>query len=162
MVKFTCVLYWIKKQDDRDMFFTITDEVATLVKKYNGSLSGEHGDGRVRAPFIKKMIGEKNYQLIVDLKTNWDPNHILNPGKIVNAAPMNQFLRYEPNQVTPDIKTTFDFSGSLGILRMAEQCNGAGDCRKSHVIGGTMCPVTWPHAMKKIPHAQEQTSCVNS
>ncbi|MDB5273535.1 MAG: ydiJ [Chitinophagaceae bacterium] len=130
----------LKTQKDRDLFFTITDEVATLVKKYNGSLSGEHGDGRVRAPFIKKMIGEKNYQLIVDLKTNWDPNHILNPGKIVNAAPMNQFLRYEPNQVTPDIKTTFDFSSSLGIVRMAEQCNGAGDCRKSHIIGGTMCP----------------------
>ncbi|MDF2456150.1 MAG: ydiJ [Cytophagaceae bacterium] len=130
----------LKKVDDRNMFYTITDEVATLVKKYNGSLSGEHGDGRVRAPFIKKMIGEKNYKLIVDLKTNWDPNHILNPGKIVNAAPMNEFLRYEPNQITPDIKTTFDFSASLGIVRMAEQCNGAGDCRKSHVIGGTMCP----------------------
>ncbi len=62
----------LKKVDDRNMFYTITDEVATLVKKYKGSLSGEHGDGRVRAPFIKKMIGEKNYKLIVDLKTNWD------------------------------------------------------------------------------------------
>ncbi len=130
----------LKTEKDRNLFYTITDEVATLVKKYGGSLSGEHGDGRVRAPFIKKMIGEKNYQLICDLKTNWDPNHIFNPGKIVNAAPMNESLRYEMNQVTPDIKTTFDFSSSLGIVRMAEQCNGAGDCRKSSLIGGIMCP----------------------
>ncbi|HEY8401746.1 MAG TPA: FAD-linked oxidase C-terminal domain-containing protein, partial [Cytophagaceae bacterium] len=130
----------LKKQEDRDLFFTITDEVATLVKKYRGSLSGEHGDGRVRGEFIKKMIGEKNYNLIVDVKNVWDPNAIFNPGKIVHTPKMNEFLRYESGQITNQFDTVFDFSSTEGILRMAEKCNGSGDCRKSDIIGGTMCP----------------------
>ena len=130
----------LKEEKDRQLMFTITDEVADLVKKYGGSLSGEHGDGRVRAPFIKKMIGEKNYKMICNLKKVWDPNDILNPNKIVNAPPMLESMRYASGQHTPEIKTTFNFDKSLGILRMAEQCNGAGDCRKSSIIGGTMCP----------------------
>lgn len=130
----------LKKEEDRQMFFTITDEVADLVKKFQGSLSGEHGDGRVRGEFVKKMIGEKNYNMIVELKHIWDPNNIFNPGKIVHTPKMNESLRYESNQVTNQFNTVFDFSESQGILRLAEQCNGSGDCRKSHVIGGTMCP----------------------
>jgi FAD/FMN-containing dehydrogenase/Fe-S oxidoreductase len=130
----------LKDEKDRQLMFTMTDEVADLVKKYRGSLSGEHGDGRVRAPFVKKMIGEKNYELICELKRVWDPNNIFNPNKIVNAPPMLENLRYSSGQETPEIATTFDFSASQGIIRMAEQCNGAGDCRKSSIIGGTMCP----------------------
>jgi FAD/FMN-containing dehydrogenase/Fe-S oxidoreductase len=130
----------LKKEEDRQLFFTITDEVADLVKKYRGSLSGEHGDGRVRGEFVKKMIGEKNYNMIVELKHVWDPNNIFNPGKIVHTPKMNESLRYESNQVTNEFDTVFDFSESQGILRLAEQCNGSGDCRKSAVIGGTMCP----------------------
>jgi FAD/FMN-containing dehydrogenase/Fe-S oxidoreductase len=130
----------LKKEEDREMFFTITDEVATLVKKYRGSLSGEHGDGRVRGEFVRKMIGEKNYQLLCDLKDIWDPNHIFNPNKIVHTPKMNESLRYEKNQQTNEFNTVFDFSETGGILRMAEKCNGSGDCRKSHIIGGTMCP----------------------
>ncbi len=130
----------LKKEEDRQMFFTITDEVATLVKRFKGSLSGEHGDGRVRGEFIRKMIGEKNYQLICDVKKVWDPNNIFNPNKIVHTPKMNEFLRYESNQKTSAFDTVFRFDDTQGILRMAEKCNGSGDCRKSHVIGGTMCP----------------------
>mgnify|MGYP006081804947 CR=1 FL=1 len=130
----------LKLEKDRILFRTITDEIATLVKKYNGSLSGEHGDGRVRGEFVKKMLGEKNYQLLVELKGNWDPNGVLNPEKIVHAPKMNESLRYESGQKTEAIDTLFDFSETKGILRMAEKCNGSGDCRKSHLIGGTMCP----------------------
>jgi FAD/FMN-containing dehydrogenase/Fe-S oxidoreductase len=130
----------LKKEEDRQMFFTITDEVASLVKKYRGSLSGEHGDGRVRGEFIKKMIGEKNYKLITDVKATWDPNNIFNPGKIVHTPKMNEFLRYESGQKTNEFDTVFNFSKTQGILRLAEKCNGSGDCRKSAVIGGTMCP----------------------
>ncbi|HWZ22649.1 MAG TPA: FAD-linked oxidase C-terminal domain-containing protein, partial [Cytophagaceae bacterium] len=130
----------LKVDKDREMFHTITDEVATLVKKFRGSLSGEHGDGRVRGEFIRKMIGEKNYQLICDLKNVWDPNGIFNPNKIVHTPKMNEFLRYENNQKTNEFKTVFNFGEVGGILRMAEKCNGSGDCRKSAVIGGTMCP----------------------
>lgn len=130
----------LKIDKDREMFHTITEEVATLVKKFRGSLSGEHGDGRVRGEFIRKMIGEKNYQLLCELKKVWDPNDIFNPNKIVHTPKMNESLRYENNQVTNEFKTVFNFAETGGILRMAEKCNGSGDCRKSAVIGGTMCP----------------------
>jgi len=130
----------LKKGVDRDLFFKITDDVATLVKKYRGSLSGEHGDGRVRAPFIKKMIGEHNYKLIEKVKEIWDPENIFNPGKIVAAPPMNEFLRYEKDMVDPTFDTMLDFSETDGILKMAEKCNGTGLCRKTPLSGGTMCP----------------------
>lgn len=130
----------LKKAEDRELFFKITDDVATLVKKYGGSMSGEHGDGRVRGEFVRKMVGENNYQLFLDIKKTWDPNNIFNPGKIVNSPKMNEQLRYESGQETRQFKTVFNFDETGGILRLAEKCNGSGDCRKSSVIGGTMCP----------------------
>jgi len=110
------------------------------VKKYRGSLSGEHGDGRLRGEFIQLMVGEKNYQLLKDIKAAWDPNNIFNPGKIVDTPSMNTSLRYEPGAETREIETIFDFSHDRGIMRAVEKCNGSGDCRKSEIIGGTMCP----------------------
>jgi FAD/FMN-containing dehydrogenase/Fe-S oxidoreductase len=131
----------LKKTEDREAFFQISEAAAKLVKKYNGSLSGEHGDGRVRAPFIPLMVGEENYQLFKDLKNQWDPHHIFNPGKIVDAAPMNTSLRYEAEMKTAEPPTLLDFSETGGILRLAEKCNGSGDCRKTPTSGGgTMCP----------------------
>ncbi|MCB0855541.1 MAG: FAD-binding oxidoreductase, partial [Bacteroidetes bacterium] len=130
----------LKKTEDVAMFRNIGHSTAELVKKYNGSLSGEHGDGRVRAEFIPLMIGEKNYDLLRRVKTKWDPQNIFNPGKIVDADPMDESLRYDREQKTPTFDTIFDFSESEGILRAAEKCNGSGDCRKSHLSGGTMCP----------------------
>lgn len=114
---------------------------AKLVKKYQGSLSGEHGDGRVRGEFIPLMIGDDNYALLQRIKQTWDPKHLLNPGKIVDAPPMDQSLRYLQDVPAPEIETVFDFSDSGGILKMAEKCSGSGDCRKlAHVSGGVMCP----------------------
>lgn len=130
----------LKKSKDRQLFYDISKETALLVKKYGGSLSGEHGDGRVRAEFIPLMIGEKNYDLLKRLKATWDKNNIFNPNKIVDAKPMNKDLRYESDQETKQFNTVFDFSEQGGILRAAEKCNGSGDCRKSHLAGGTMCP----------------------
>jgi len=130
----------LKDSEDRKMFREIGEASAKLVKKYDGSLSGEHGDGRVRAEFIPIMVGEKNYQLFRELKQTWDKNNLFNPGKIVAAAPMDTSLRYEAEQETPEFDTVFDFSATKGILRMAEKCNGTGDCRKTHLSGGTMCP----------------------
>jgi len=110
---------------------------AQLVKKYRGSLSGEHGDGRVRAEFIPLMIGEKNYELLREIKKLWDPMGIFNPGKIVDALPMDEDLRYA--SPSPEINTFLHF-GSDGIVREAEKCNGSGDCRKPVSFGATMCP----------------------
>ena len=129
----------LKTIEGKAQFRLIAEEISTLVKKYKGSLSGEHGDGRLRGEFIKQQIGEKNYALIKDLKKVWDPNNIFNANKIVDTPPMDEFLRYTPGQVTPDFNTMFRFKDQ-DILQHAEQCNGSGDCRKSHLSGGTMCP----------------------
>ncbi len=130
----------LKDKKDVELFHTIAMETAQLVKKYNGSLSGEHGDGRLRSEFIPIMIGEKNYHLLKRMKDAWDPNHLFNPGKIVDSPRMNTFLRYEPGMKTLDIETIFDFSTTDGYIRATEMCTGSGDCRKSELIGGTMCP----------------------
>ncbi|MDB5229127.1 MAG: FAD-binding oxidoreductase [Bacteroidota bacterium] len=130
----------LKKKEDRVLFRTIGNESAQLVKKYNGSLSGEHGDGRVRGEFIPLMVGEKNYELLRKLKYTFDPNNIFNPGKIVDTPPMDSSLRYEEDQQTARFDTIFNFDHEGGILRAAEQCNGSGDCRKLPGSGGTMCP----------------------
>ena len=129
----------LKTVEGNQLFRTIAEEVATLVKKYDGSLSGEHGDGRLRGEFIKQMVGEKNYKLLRELKYTWDPKGIFNPNKIVDTPSMNSMLRYEPGQSTPAFETIFRFH-KQDILQHAEQCNGSGDCRKTHLSGGTMCP----------------------
>ena len=130
----------LKKQEDVVLFRKITTETAELVKKYKGSFSGEHGDGIVRAEFIPLMIGDKNYQLLRRVKKAFDPNNIFNKGKITDAFPMDKSLRYEVDRNEPVIKTIQDFSNSEGILKLAEKCNGSGDCRKSPEAGGTLCP----------------------
>lgn len=129
----------LKTEEGNKQFRLIAEEIATLVKKFKGSLSGEHGDGRLRGEFIKQMVGDHNYQLMKEIKKVWDPKNIFNPNKIVDTPPMDTFLRYTPGQTTPEFKTTFRFYDQ-DILQHAEQCNGSGDCRKTHLSGGTMCP----------------------
>ncbi|MFY9243943.1 MAG: FAD-linked oxidase C-terminal domain-containing protein [Polaribacter sp.] len=130
----------LKKQEDVVLFRKITTETAQLVKKYKGSFSGEHGDGIVRAEFIPLMIGEQNYQLLRRIKKAFDPKNVFNQGKITDAFSMDKNLRYEVDRIEPEIKTIQDFSDSEGILKLAEKCNGSGDCRKPVEAGGTMCP----------------------
>lgn len=130
----------LKDKGDVELFYNIGRDVAHIVKKYRGSLSGEHGDGRLRAEFIPIVLGEKNYDLLREIKHAWDPSSVFNPGKITGAPRMNTSLRYVPGRAYREVPTYFDFSPWGGILRFAEQCNGSGDCRKSELIGGTMCP----------------------
>jgi FAD/FMN-containing dehydrogenase/Fe-S oxidoreductase len=129
----------LKTKEGNTLFRKIAEEIATLVKKYNGSLSGEHGDGRLRGEFIKQMVGEKNYQLMREIKYTFDPQNIFNPNKIVDTPSMNTMLRYEPGQQTPKFNAVFRYYNQ-DVLQHAEQCNGSGDCRKTHLSGGTMCP----------------------
>lgn len=130
----------LKDSGDRRLLREIGRASAELVAKYGGSLSGEHGDGRVRGEFIKDIIGMENYRLCRRLKAVWDPHNLFNPGKIVDALPMDTDLRYEPNQVSPSTQTFLDFSADGGALAAAERCNGSGDCRKLAFTGATMCP----------------------
>ena len=130
----------LKSTEGVSLYRTIAEEIARLVKKYDGSLSGEHGDGRLRAEFIPQMLGDKNYALLRQVKKTWDPHGIFNRGKIVDAPPMDTHLRFDRDQKTRNFDTLQDFSETQGYLRAAEMCNGSGDCRKTALSGGTMCP----------------------
>jgi Fe-S oxidoreductase/FAD/FMN-containing dehydrogenase len=130
----------LKASEDVKLFRKISEASAKLVKSYQGSLSGEHGDGRLRAEFIPLVLGQKNYELFKRIKNTWDPNNIFNPGKIVNAKPMDQDLRYEQDVTEKQVETVFNFESTGGILKTVEKCNGSGDCRKLNFAGGTMCP----------------------
>ena len=130
----------MKTKEGHELFRKSAEDISKLVKKYKGSLSGEHGDGRLRGEFIEYMIGAKNYQLIKQVKKSWDPDNIFNPNKIVDTPPMDTHLRYQIGQETKQLDTEFSFADTDGILRAAEKCNGSGDCRKSELSGGTMCP----------------------
>ncbi len=130
----------LKDPADIEIYRNIAIEIASLVKKYRGSLSGEHGDGRLRGEFIPMMLGEHNYRLLKELKRTWDPDNIFNPGKIIDTPPMDQNLRYIKGEQPQPLKTTFRFPEKGTLLFATEKCSGSGDCRKSAVIGGTMCP----------------------
>ena len=130
----------LKSSADVRLFRSISESAAKLVKSFQGALSGEHGDGRVRSEFIPLVLGEDNYQLLKRIKSTWDPDNIFNPGKIVNALPMDQSLRYEADKAVVDFETLYNFESTEGILKTVEKCNGSGDCRKLSFAGGTMCP----------------------
>lgn len=130
----------LKTPEGNQQFREVAQTIAELVKHYRGSLSGEHGDGRLRGEFLRQMIGDRNYDLVKQVKQTWDPNGLFNPNKIVDTPPMNSSLRYAPGQKPRQPDTLFDFSSNFGILGAAEMCNGSGDCRKTELTGGTMCP----------------------
>ncbi|MCK5066449.1 MAG: FAD-binding protein [Bacteroidales bacterium] len=130
----------LKDPVDVQLYHDIALDTAKLVKKYRGSLSGEHGDGRLRGEFIPLMVGEHNFQLFRRIKQLFDPEGIFNEGKVIDTPPMNTHLRYQPGHRSPDFDTWFDFSREGGFMNLIEKCNGSGDCRKTEVTGGTMCP----------------------
>ncbi len=122
------------------MMKEMAGEVADLVKKYRGSLSGEHGDGRARSPFIEKVLGQEMMPVLREVKEIWDPNYLFNPGKIVNPQPMEKGLRFSPEYKRANEATIFHFRKEGSFGNAIELCNGAGVCRKLAASGGTMCP----------------------
>lgn len=115
-------------------------EISLLVRKYRGSLSGEHGDGRARSPYIKEVLGKEMIPILKQVKEIWDQNYIFNPGKIVQSKPIEEDLRFSPAYKKPDVKTVFKFRKEGSFGNATELCNGAGVCRKLAESGGTMCP----------------------
>ncbi|MHC1779035.1 MAG: FAD-binding and (Fe-S)-binding domain-containing protein [Bacteroidales bacterium] len=130
----------LKDSKDVSLFREVAKETALLVKKHRGSLSGEHGDGRLRGEFIPLMYGDYLYGVMKEVKQIFDRPSIFNSGKIVDTPPMNTMLRYFPDEPVKEYNTYFDYSEKGGWLRAVEQCNGSGDCRKSISFPGTMCP----------------------
>ena len=119
-------------------FEAIANEIADLVLEFGGALSGEHGDGLVRAPFMERMFGSELYEAFRTVKRTFDPEGLFNPGKIVDAPPLAANLRYGPEYRTPDPKAIFDHGEHGGLGRAVEMCSGVGACRKT--LSGTMCP----------------------
>lgn len=129
-----------KRPEGIETMKQIAQEVASLVKKYRGSLSGEHGDGRARAPYIEMVLGSEMMPLLRKVKEIWDPGYIFNPGKILDPKPIDSNLRFSPDYQPPDVPTSFNWRKEGGFDAAVELCNGAGVCRKLAESGGTMCP----------------------
>lgn len=128
----------LKKADDIDRMRAISKDIRDLVLSYGGAISSEHGDGLVRSEWNEKMFGPRIYEAFKVVKATFDPNGIMNPGKIVANQKMTDNLRFGPAYRADEINTYFDFSGDGGFSRSIELCNGVGACRKKLV--GTMCP----------------------
>ena len=130
----------LKNPADVERFYQVAKETAVLVKKYRGSLSGEHGDGRLRAEFIPIILGSRVVDMMREIKHTWDPLTILNPGKIIDPPSMKSSLRYTPGQKEKKFTSFFNYPEAGSFLAAVEKCNGSGDCRKPHSQGGVMCP----------------------
>ncbi len=128
----------MKTADGVAKFESVARAVADLVLEFGGALSGEHGDGLVRSPFMEQMFGSTLYQAFRDVKGTFDPEGIFNPGKIVDAPPMTANLRYGAAYKTPNPFTFFDYSEFGGMAGAVEMCSGVGACRKK--LSGNMCP----------------------
>lgn len=128
----------MKTEEGVRKFEAIAQEVADLVLEFGGALSGEHGDGLVRSPFLRQMFGPELYDAFVEVKRTFDPLGILNPGKIVDAPLLTANLRLGPGYKTPDETTWFDFSEYGAVGGAIEMCSGVGACRKT--LTGAMCP----------------------
>ena len=129
----------LRDPDDVKRFRAIASDVADLAGEFDASLAGEHGVGRLRAEFIEQVLGAEFVALMRRVKRAFDPDGLFNPGKIVDALPMDTDLRIDPSRPVPEFDTVLDWSAEQGLLRAAERCNGAGACRKSPGRG-TMCP----------------------
>ena len=127
----------LKGAEGLSRMVAIGDEISDLVKEFGGSLSGEHGDGIVRGVWTEKMFGPRIYEAFRDIKRTFDPQGIMNPGKITDCPPMTENLRYGPDYRATSMPTKLDFSLDRDYAGAVEMCNGMGTCRK---LEGSMCP----------------------
>ncbi|MEA2721943.1 MAG: hypothetical protein QOJ39_3807, partial [Candidatus Eremiobacteraeota bacterium] len=130
----------MKQGDDVGKLRAIAEEAFAIVREYGGAHSGEHGDGIVRSEFHEEMFGSRIVETFRDVKRAFDPDGVLNPGKIVDAPKMDDraLFRYGPQYAPLPLKTELDWSEWGGFTGAVEMCNNNGACRKS--TGGAMCP----------------------
>jgi FAD/FMN-containing dehydrogenase/Fe-S oxidoreductase len=134
----------LKLEKDVKAMRAIAEETFAMVREYKGSHSGEHGDGIVRSEFHETVFGPRIIADFREVKQRFDPNQVLNPGKIVDAPAMDDrsLFRYSPGYRVPEFKTALDWSAfpgaGGGFQGAVEMCNNNGACRK--LEGGVMCP----------------------
>ena len=128
----------LKTEEGVRKFESIANDISDLVLEFGGALSGDHGDGLVRSPFMEKMFGPVLYEAFRTIKKAFDPEGIFNPGKIVDSPPLTANLRFGAGYRTPSPQTFFDYSDYGGWGGAVEMCSGVGACRKK--LDGTMCP----------------------
>ncbi len=129
----------VKRADGIETLRRIAREVSDLVVEYGGAMSGEHGDGLARSLWNRKLFGQEVYSAFQTIKRGFDPENLLNPGKVVGEADPWESLRISPDYHPYEpAETVLDFSGQGGFAGAVEMCSGVGACRKTS--GGTMCP----------------------
>ena len=128
----------LKSEADADLMVRMMHDISDMVLEYGGAISGEHGDGLARSWLNEKMFGPEIYQAFIAVKRAFDPDNLLNPGKIVEAQPPDQNLKVNPNTRTIEVQTFLDFEPEGGLTFAAGMCNGNAECRKT--TSGTMCP----------------------
>ncbi|MFC5277588.1 FAD-binding and (Fe-S)-binding domain-containing protein [Halorubrum rubrum] len=144
----------LKAEEGVEKMHSIADDVTDLVLEHHGAFSGEHGDGLARTEFNPKMYGEQLWDAFQELKSAFDPDWRLNPGKVVYVdgetaeargypetaadTDMREHLRYGPAYQSIEPRTTLDFDDEGGFSHLVELCNGCGTCRETD--SGVMCP----------------------
>jgi FAD/FMN-containing dehydrogenase/Fe-S oxidoreductase len=133
------ITFDLRTRDGLRVWRAFLTEASQLVVKYGGSLSGEHGDGQGRGEFLPIMYGEELMQAFREFKAIWDPYNKMNPGKLINAYPVDVNLRLGPDYQPLQLPTQFSFyRDDRQFSRAVERCIGMGKCRGQE--GGTMCP----------------------
>ncbi len=128
----------LKSDGDVSKMAAIADAVSDLALAFGGAMTGEHGDGLVRSCWLEKMYGPRIMAAFVEVKELFDPEHRLNPNKIVDPLPMTDHLRYGGAFRSDEVKTSLDFEVFGGMAGMAQMCSGVGQCRQT--LTGSMCP----------------------
>ncbi len=131
-------MFDMREETDIVQFRELGYEVFHRVMHYGGSWSSEHGDGIVRSGFLNEFYGDEIYEAFRKTKELFDPDHILNPGKIVDPPPIDSHLRYGSNYHDRPFPAVYQYRDQRDFFTAIHQCSGLGACRK--VAGGTMCP----------------------
>ena len=130
----------LKLETDVKKMRAIAEEAFAMVREYKGSHSGEHGDGLVRSEFHEDMFGSRMVENFARVKQLFDPQGLMNPGKIVRPPKMDdrKLFRYKPGYQAFQLKTALDWSEWGGLAQAVEMCNNNGACRK--LDASVMCP----------------------
>ena len=128
----------LRDPEDVGRMLKISAHAFELVQHYGGSWSGEHGNGLARSAYNERFFGPQIYQALREVKRLFDPRGLMNPGKIVDAPPMDRDLRVATGYESPEIHSFYHFREDRGCLPAAEMCSGIGACRQT--LAGTTCP----------------------